>query len=67
MLLHRDPKSAKRIKGIKDWHLMLIVIGLVIFNVTTLIAYTVLEGVIAEFSPGLEPHRERPKAIHGVK
>ena len=46
---------------------MLIVIDLVIFNVTTLIVYTVLEGVIAEFSPGLEPNRERPKATHGVK
>ena len=45
---------------------MLIVIGLVVFNVTTLIVYTVLEGVIAGFSPGLEPDKERPKAIQGV-
>jgi uncharacterized membrane protein len=65
--LYRDPKNAKRIKGIKDWHLMLIVVGLVIFNVTTLIVYTALEGAIAEFSPGLEPNKEKPKTIHGVK
>ena len=67
LFIDRDPKSAKRIKGIKDWHLMLIVVGLVIFNIITLIVYTVLEGVIAEFSPGREPNKERPKAIQGVK
>lgn len=46
---------------------MLIVVGLVIFNITTLIVYTVLEGVIAEFIPGREPNRERQSTIHGVK
>ena len=46
---------------------MLIVFGLVLVDVTILIIYTVLEGVITRFSAGSEPNEERERAVHGVK
>lgn len=62
----RHPRIAQRKAGIKDWHLMLIVSGLILVDVTILTLYTVLEGLVAKFTVGREPNRERPRAAIGV-
>ena len=62
----RNPGSAKRIEGIKDWHLMLIVFCFVLVDVVLLVTYTALEGFITHFSVGTELNKERPSGVHGV-
>ena len=62
----RHPRKAQRKAGIKDWHLMLIVFGLILIDVTILTIYTALEGFSAQFSAGREPNREKPRAVVGV-
>lgn len=52
--------------GIKDWHLVLIVFGLVLIDVIVLSIYIALEGAITHFSAGVEPNEERKKGVHGV-
>lgn len=65
-MLHRYPRIAQRRTGIKDWHLMLIVLGLVLVDVVIASSYTALEGFIAGFNVGREPHREKPRDAIGV-
>ena len=62
----RNPGSAKRMEGIKDWHLMLIVFSFVLVDIVLLVIYTALEGFITHYSVGIEHNEERPSSIHGV-
>ena len=66
MTMCRHPRKAQRKVGITDWHLMVIIFGLIVIDVTILTIYTALEGFIAKFSAGREPNREKPSAIVGV-
>ena len=45
---------------------MLIVLGLVFVDVVIASCYTALEGFIAGFNVGREPHREKPRNAIGV-
>ena len=45
---------------------MVFVFGLVLVDVTILVIYTVLEGVIAHFEAGAEKNKEKPIVVEGV-
>ena len=45
---------------------MVFVFGLVLVDVTILIIYTTLEGILVQFRAGTDVNREKPMAIMGV-
>ena len=45
---------------------MVFVFGLVLVDVTILIIYTTLEGLIVQFRTGTDVNKEKPMAIEGV-
>ena len=63
---YRNPKIVNSKGGLRDIHLILIVLGLVLIDVILLILYTLLEGIIANFSGGTDVNEEKPSAVHGV-
>ena len=61
-----DPKTVKNKQGIKDHHLMLIVLSLSLVDITIMAVYIAIEGAITHFSIGTEPNKERLQVVHGV-
>ena len=61
-----NPKTVKNKRGIKDHHLLLIVLSLTLIDIITLTTYTIVEGVLTHFSAGVVSNKEKPSAIHGV-
>ena len=53
-------------KVIHDRHLMAFVIGLAMIDVIILTTYTILEGVLYDFTPGIEHNKETSVAFEGV-
>ena len=51
---------------LKDWHLALGVLTLVLVDFTILLAYTVVEGVQGKHTVTLVRNRENPSGIEGV-
>ena len=62
-----NPKTVKKKKGIKDHHLLLIVLSLTLIDIIILTPYTIVEGVLTHFSAGVASNKEMPSAVHGVK
>lgn len=63
--IFRNPRIVKKKGGIKDHHLVLIVLGFTLVDVLILVAYIAAEGAITHFSIDTEPNKERPKSIAG--
>ena len=51
---------------IHDRHLIAFVIGLAMIDVIILTTYTILEGVLNDFTPGIEQNKEKSMAFEGV-
>ena len=66
MVCIRHPRIAQRKSGIKDWHLVVFVLCLLLVDVVMLTAYTFLEGFVAHFNVGMESNKENPSDIVGV-
>ena len=62
----RKENSGSRKKAVCDWHLAVFVCGLVIVDLTILITYTTLEGLVAHFKAGTDVNREKPAGFEGV-
>ena len=65
-LICSNPKTIKNKKGIKDYHLMLIVLSLTLIDIIVLVTYTIAEGALTHFSAGVASNREKPSGVHGV-
>jgi hypothetical protein len=65
-LIYRNPKTVKNNRGIKDQHLLLIVLSLTLIDILLLTAYLIVEGALTHFSAGVAFNKEKPSAIHGV-
>ena len=57
----------QRKAGIKDWHLMVFVLCLLLVDVVMLTVYTFLEGLVAQFNVGRESNKENPRDVVGVR
>ena len=64
--LYSNPKTAKKKQGIKDHHLMLIVLSLTSIDIVIIVVYIVVEGLLTGFEVGTESNEENPRAFHGV-
>ena len=65
-LICSNPKIIKNKKGIKDCHLMLIVLSLTLIDIIILVTYTIAEGALTHFSAGMVINKERPSGVYGV-
>ena len=65
-LICSNPKTIKNKKGIKDYHLMLIVLSLTLVDIIILVTYTIAEGALTHFSAGVVINKERRSSVHGV-
>ena len=61
-----NPKTVKNKRGIRDEHLILIVLSLTLVDIIILTTYTIVEGAIVHFSAGVASNKEKPSDIHGV-
>ena len=65
--IYRNPKTVKNNRGIKDQHLLLIILSLTLIDIFLLTTYMIIEGVLTHFSVGVAFNKEKPSAaIHGV-
>ena len=62
----RNPQTIKRKSGIRDWHLAIFVLALLILNVFILFIHITLEGIIAKFEVQEVPSKEKSSAEKGV-
>ena len=64
--IYRNPKTVKNNRGIKDQHLLLIILSLTLIDIFILTTYMIVEGALTYFSVGVAFNKERASAIHGV-
>lgn len=64
--LYRGPRTAKRMGGIKDWHLISIVASFILVDIFILSMYTALEGILTHFSAGRTPNEEKLSKVDEV-
>ena len=57
---------ARRKHGVKDWHLILFVIILVLVNAAIMCVHILLEGLVAHFSIMTSLNKEMPFRVQGV-
>ena len=61
----RNPKVKK--SGIRDWHLIVFVLALLLINVVVMSAHVLLEGLIARFNvTAAIPNVEMSDSVDGV-
>ena len=60
----RNPKAKS--SGIKDWHLIVFVLTLLLISMVGMSVHITLEGVIAGFNITEIPNTEMPDGIEGV-
>lgn len=53
-------------QNIKNYHIVLLVLALVLVDVVILFTYTILEGIQDNLSPVKTANAENPSEIHGV-
>ena len=58
--------GGSRKKVIHDRHLLAFVMGLAMIDVVIITTYTILEGVLYGFTPGIEQNKEKSIAFEGV-
>ena len=63
---HRNPQVARGKRGVKDWHLILFVLILVLFNVAIICLHALLEGLVAHFNITTSLNKEMPFIVQGV-
>jgi hypothetical protein len=66
LILCSNPKAIKNKKGIKDHHLILIVLSLTLIDIIILVTYTIVEGALTHFSAGVASNKEKPSNVLGV-
>ena len=64
--IYRNPKTVKNNRGIKDQHLLLIILSLTLIDIFLLTTYMIVEGALTYFSVDVTFNKERASAIHGV-
>jgi uncharacterized paraquat-inducible protein A len=66
VLINRNPQATKRKSGIRDWHLALFVLALLILSILTLFIDITLEGTVAKFEVREVPSKEKSSVEGGV-
>ncbi len=61
---NRNPKAKS--SGIKDWHLMVFILILLLISIVGMCVHITLEGLIAGFNVAEIPNTEMPDGIEGV-
>jgi uncharacterized paraquat-inducible protein A len=66
VLINRNPQATKRKSGIRDWHLALFVMALLILSILMLFIHITLEGTVAKFEVQEVPSKEKSSVEGGV-
>jgi hypothetical protein len=60
----RNPKAKS--SGIKDWHLIVFILTLLLITIVGMCVHITLEGLIAGFNVAEIPNTEMPDGVEGV-
>ena len=63
---YRDPQTTKRKSGIRDWHLALFVLVLLMLSGFVLFIHITLEGTVGKFEVRVVPSKEKSSVEEGV-